>query len=1173
MKRKRSAHVRDRPPKKARDALDQSALATTPGVEHPVLRRLYPDVFSLRHYLLSRLSVASKNRHRKISQLGKLDPSHHAAATRGVDMELGELLDSTLVGVPPTAAHASREEAAKARDGDIVGFSQQLLNSTTGGTFKPGYFQQSETVDFVIWRLFKRSTSHRPSHLLCHGFQRGSGQGQYGAKANAITGIPGLVAHFENIYVHTVKGPLWCRLHAVLGEGGDRIMMDLLLDCGIFYSIEGRPGNYYQLSGIPISEIKYEPLIKDDGISKAAEPTKQKLDVLNSENRKPSTITFVRSRMLYARAALNAKGGVRFGMRHIHVLNRFPNQDDDLQTVHIMRYIFPRQFGLHNVFTSKVDMRETSMPFKDYTLREKEIQQLMCRVTAKNALPETEVAKRNIHVPKRLRGATVALVDKLRNLHRKCSYMELLRHYCPVEGLHLSPRPDWRKSRLQPGAVVPAAAKVQHDKENAVSTFKSRMVEDTCFTDMACPTAHVSAFCRAVIAKVIPNDFWGEEENKRMMMYWIDQFLCLRRFESLTLHQITQKLQISTLAWLRLPGQHTTSKMVKSDIDKRREIFMEFVYWVFDSFLIPLVRSNFHVTESNVHRNRLFYFRHDVWRMLTEPSLLGLRVNTFEEMPAERAAKLLSIRPLGFSKIRLLPKHAGVRLITNLKRRQQVMRNGSMILGRSINSVMAPVFNAINFEKSLQPSRFGCSLFSVSDMFPKLAAFRSSLQEQGLVNSPLYFAKVDVQSCFDTIPQKRLLSMVESLLSMEGYQTGKHVEIRPLGQLQRLGGQHVNPLPLKRYVAHGGAAGKMEPFDRLVRDKLVGTKANTVFVDTAMQHVETKDDLMQLLREHVERNLVKIGKRFYRQKTGIPQGSVLSSILCNFFYAELEREALGFALGAESLLLRLLDDFCLITIKHEHAEKFVKVMHRGNEDYGVKVKAAKSLANFDMVTEDGYSIPKSVSEFKFPYCGVLINTRTLEVSKDTERSGQANVADSLTIDLSKVPGQTFHRKALNGFKIQLQAMFIDTSFNTVPTVLANLYQSFREAAVRCFAYNRSLSKVRPTHSRLLIKTIDGIIALAYVMLQRRTRAKASQNVERVRSIISRRHVQWLACKAFEAVFQRRQTQHCALLAWLRRSLAAARPSSAAERSLLEGAAATWRAGHGGDNGDAEAAGA
>src|SRR3954470_9240094 len=85
-------------------------------------------------------------------------------------------------------------------------------------------------------------------------------------------------------------------------------------------------------------------------------------------------------------------------------------------------------------------------------------------------------------------------------------------------------------------------------------------------------------------------------------------------------------LQISTLSWLRPPGQDTTTKMAKTDFDKRQEMFMEFVYWVFDSFLIPLVRSNFHVTESNVHRNRLFYFRHDVWRMLTEPSLSNLKL-------------------------------------------------------------------------------------------------------------------------------------------------------------------------------------------------------------------------------------------------------------------------------------------------------------------------------------------------------------------------------------------------------------------------------------------------------------------------------------------------------------------------------------------------------------------
>jgi telomerase reverse transcriptase len=239
--------------------------------------------------------------------------------------------------------------------------------------------------------------------------------------------------------------------------------------------------------------------------------------------------------------------------------------------------------------------------------------------------------------------------------------------------------------------------------------------EEACFTDMACPTAHVSAFCRAVVAKVVPKRFWGGDDNKGTIMHYIDQFIHLRKFETLTLHQVTQKLrvrsvqvlansitetlQITSLGWLQLPGQSETTKLARSDFEKRKEILQEFVYWVFDSFLIPLIRSNFYVTESNAHRNRLFYFRHDIWKMLTEPALSTLRLKMFEEMPTERTNRLLAARPLGFSKIRLLPKKQGIRMIMNLKRRQQVMRYGAMTLGKSINTIMTPVFNAITHEK------------------------------------------------------------------------------------------------------------------------------------------------------------------------------------------------------------------------------------------------------------------------------------------------------------------------------------------------------------------------------------------------------------------------------------------------------------------------------------------
>jgi len=144
MKRKRNAHPGGGPPKKARRPADQSAVATMAFVEHPVLARLYPDVLSLRHYLLSRLPASSKSRRRKLSQLGHQHLRDEGTAPRADDLELGELLDTTLVGALPTIAAEKREEAAKERDRDIESFSQQLPLTTSASTFKAGYFLQSE---------------------------------------------------------------------------------------------------------------------------------------------------------------------------------------------------------------------------------------------------------------------------------------------------------------------------------------------------------------------------------------------------------------------------------------------------------------------------------------------------------------------------------------------------------------------------------------------------------------------------------------------------------------------------------------------------------------------------------------------------------------------------------------------------------------------------------------------------------------------------------------------------------------------------------------------------------------------------------------------------------------------------------------------------------------------
>lgn len=443
-------------------------------------------------------------------------------------------------------------------------------------------------------------------------------------------------------------------------------------------------------------------------------------------------------------------------------------------------------------------------------------------------------------------------------------------------------------------------------------------------------------------------------------------------------------VQLHRIEWLVPQKIAYSDKMCNSDFQKRKELFLEFIYYVFDSLLIPLIRSNFYVTESNSHQNRLFFFRHDVWRQLTEPSLATIKISMFEEIKTNQARKLLDSRVLGFSQLRLLPKNSGVRPIMNLRRRVAKVQNGKSVLGRGINAVLSPIFNMLDYEKLKQPNRIGSALLSVGEMYPKLKAFRQRLQSVNAFPVKLYFIKGDVQSCFDTIPQQKLLKLVKDIAAEDEYKITRHAEIKYSRAQAYKTGADARMRPSRRFISLARARTDFQTFEQRTRHKLATGKQNTVFVDSVIHVVQKKDTLLELLEDHIERNIVKIGKKFFRQKAGIPQGSVLSSLLCNFFYAALEEESLGFLDANESLLLRLIDDFLLITSNREHAEKFSQIMHRGVETYGVRFHPSKSLANFQVYV-DGSQIPQSTGKGGFPYCGNMVDTKTLEITKDRNR--------------------------------------------------------------------------------------------------------------------------------------------------------------------------------------------
>lgn len=101
----------------------------------------------------------------------------------------------------------------------------------------------------------------------------------------------------------------------------------------------------------------------------------------------------------------------------------------------------------------------------------------------------------------------------------------------------------------------------------------------------------------------------------------------LRRFENISLHSVMDGLRITDIPWLAPPTASATAKLSLTDFKKRTELLAEFVYWFFDSIVVHLIRTNFYATETSVHKNRVLYFRHDVWRSISTPSISKLQEN------------------------------------------------------------------------------------------------------------------------------------------------------------------------------------------------------------------------------------------------------------------------------------------------------------------------------------------------------------------------------------------------------------------------------------------------------------------------------------------------------------------------------------------------------------------
>lgn len=72
----------------------------------------------------------------------------------------------------------------------------------------------------------------------------------------------------------------------------------------------------------------------------------------------------------------------------------------------------------------------------------------------------------------------------------------------------------------------------------------------------------------------------------------VKEFIMARRFETVSLHHVLQGFTTTDCDWLiprGAPGCYH-GRVPVTDSLKRRELLEEFMFWYFDSFVIPLIK-------------------------------------------------------------------------------------------------------------------------------------------------------------------------------------------------------------------------------------------------------------------------------------------------------------------------------------------------------------------------------------------------------------------------------------------------------------------------------------------------------------------------------------------------------------------------------------------------------
>ncbi|XP_067126715.1 telomerase reverse transcriptase-like [Centruroides vittatus] len=578
--------------------------------------------------------------------------------------------------------------------------------------------------------------------------------------------------------------------------------------------------------------------------------------------------------------------------------------------------------------------------------------------------------------------------------------------------------------------------------------------------------------------------------NYRLFLKRIKILIRKGKNDVLRLHQVFHGMKTKECKWLKNEKNIRISSF----------LFGKILNWLL-IYVLCILQGFFYVSESGIHKRKLFFYRKSLWQKIQTLSINEfLRQKNLILISVEQVRRLCREgQCLGISNARFIPKSASLRPIFNLQKKSNMNVPDSSSLLQKITSI----FDLI---KSQHATLLGCAKETSIDVYHAWKLFCRQRQ----IRNQLYFVKMDLQDCFGSMNQDKLLEIVQDVFKKFGescYQIRKYYILYEEKEKIKL-----------KFVRC--ASFVSETFFQYILKSRKNIR-NAVFINLGTEEYLDLNTIFRDIKIYVTNCIVKIGKIYYRLNKGISQGGSLSMMLCNLYLAALEKECLSeFGKNSEELLMRFVDDFIFITPFKDRADHFMKIMMSGLIDFNLQVNPNKIIVNF---STEAKSVTVLENEEKLKWLGLLINPNTLNVSVDYTRYFGLSIGYSMSIDL-KNAGYNLKKKMLALVVLRFLPITLDTYINTEDVVIVNLFESFLLLAYRMHHVIKNWQSKRRMQNPLFL--LDIIIQCAHT-LYLKCCFLVKQNI--MEFSMKKLQMQWLCLQAFRIKFEKHYEMYKPLL--------------------------------------------